>query len=478
MTVFLKNSAGEIINQWPTQAAAAVEYGNTSTTISRWIKKGVVDRLFWSEIKPDTSKCSKCSTVLTPGNKASDRNQCNECVNKKNQKFIEMKKLKIVENEKNGIERVCETCELPGKTYKSAGHKHCEGCSVKTPVISQEEFLENTKVTERKCNLCEETKDISDFAWHFNNFRNQCKTCRDGFRTWEQSRNNKIKRLGKEAVNKHNAAVHLEWTKNNPEYVEYVKYYKKSIASICCDYYCKSDKSMEKKKFKEMISSVVIQDCIYCGRKSTFENTDKGTLGDYNTVDRINSDIGYVIGNVVPACYTCNMMKNSMDIASFVRKCVEIAKFNKLVDISEIFDIRLKYHSDTRLIGTSGGYSKYKSGSIIRKKKFDISKKFFNELISKSCHYCGCSGELGIGVDRFDNNIGYTEENCVACCNYCNYMKRSSEYSKFLDCIKKIVIYTNESRKIKELCNVANFAAILGSQCNPYDNEIVDIYEI
>lgn len=53
--------------------------------------------------------------------------------------------------------------------------------------------------------------------------------------------------------------------------------------------------------------------------------------------------------------------------------------------------------------------------------------------ISK-CHYCGdeitwskyrghIDSSHGYFLDRRDNNIGYTNENCVVCCSLCNHIK-------------------------------------------------------
>lgn len=42
------------------------------------------------------------------------------------------------------------------------------------------------------------------------------------------------------------------------------------------------------------------------------------------------------------------------------------------------------------------------------------------------------------GVDRFDNEIGYTFHNSNACCGQCNIMKKEMDYSIFMDKLKKI----------------------------------------
>lgn len=59
--------------------------------------------------------------------------------------------------------------------------------------------------------------------------------------------------------------------------------------------------------------------CHYCGRS----NVNKGRVRynyafDYNGIDRIDSSLGYIPGNVVACCGTCNTMKQRMSPAEFV----------------------------------------------------------------------------------------------------------------------------------------------------------------
>ena len=44
------------------------------------------------------------------------------------------------------------------------------------------------------------------------------------------------------------------------------------------------------------------------------------------------------------------------------------------------------------------------------------------------------------GVDRVNNDLGYTIENSVTCCSLCNYMKRGMSLSDFIIHINKIKI--------------------------------------
>lgn len=55
------------------------------------------------------------------------------------------------------------------------------------------------------------------------------------------------------------------------------------------------------------------------------------------------------------------------------------------------------------------------------------------------CVYCGWKSETVLnGLDRIKNDIGYTDENTVSCCDICNYMKRSYPLEVFIEHVKKI----------------------------------------
>lgn len=90
----------------------------------------------------------------------------------------------------------------------------------------------------------------------------------------------------------------------------------------------------------------------------------------------------------------------------------------------------------------------YQAGK--RDYEFEISLDLFLLLTKKDCYYCGTAptqvtNYLNVngqyiynGVDRLDNNIGYTVENCVSCCGICNQMKMDLGYKEFLAYIERI----------------------------------------
>lgn len=82
-------------------------------------------------------------------------------------------------------------------------------------------------------------------------------------------------------------------------------------------------------------------------------------------------------------------------------------------------------------------YEIYKHSARIKNLEFNLSFEQFMTLWRKPCSYC--QEEIdSIGIDRFDNEIGYILSNIISCCKTCNYMKRELSFEVFLDKCKKI----------------------------------------
>ena len=66
----------------------------------------------------------------------------------------------------------------------------------------------------------------------------------------------------------------------------------------------------------------------------------------------------------------------------------------------------------------------------------------YENLTKLPCYLCGdlvISEHNGHGIDRIDNSIGYTPDNCQSCCGICNRMKRHYSIDDFIIRIKKIL---------------------------------------
>ena len=93
----------------------------------------------------------------------------------------------------------------------------------------------------------------------------------------------------------------------------------------------------------------------------------------------------------------------------------------------------------------------YKRNAKIREIEFNLTLEQFLQLAANPCSYCKSPPSNRIenkwnpvefiysGIDRIDNNKGYTAENCVSCCKICNIAKNDLSYQEFRDWIKKLV---------------------------------------
>lgn len=86
-----------------------------------------------------------------------------------------------------------------------------------------------------------------------------------------------------------------------------------------------------------------------------------------------------------------------------------------------------------------GRYNMYKSKAKSRDLVFNLTLEEFTSLIQKNCSYCGSSES--IGVDRIDNEIGYTIENSTSCCTLCNMMKKNLPIELFINHCNKITSF-------------------------------------
>jgi hypothetical protein len=89
----------------------------------------------------------------------------------------------------------------------------------------------------------------------------------------------------------------------------------------------------------------------------------------------------------------------------------------------------------------NGRYFTYKNTAKKRNLKFDLTLEQFEKITSQLCYYCReyTKDREFCGIDRVNSNFGYVLDNCVPCCETCNYMKRNLTTEEFLSHIKKIL---------------------------------------
>ena len=89
----------------------------------------------------------------------------------------------------------------------------------------------------------------------------------------------------------------------------------------------------------------------------------------------------------------------------------------------------------------------YKHNAKKRGLNWCLTDDEVNKLFSENCFYCGLAPSNNYkttyfnkkysGIDRIDNNIGYTLGNTVPCCKVCNHAKHTMPQDDFIAWIKK-----------------------------------------
>ena len=170
---------------------------------------------------------------------------------------------------------------------------------------------------------------------------------------------------------------------------------------------------------KEDNERICTSKCHYCGDYPV----------DHNGIDRVDNNKGYIIGNVVPCCTFCNMAKRAYNIRTFI---IGMCNIGSVELDNETF---VRVYDDTQVNRT---LSTYVSRAQTKGLEFTLTEQEFYAMTRKKCGYCHAPPSNGI--DRVDNTIGYTPANTVPCCKTCNYIKKDTEISVFLQKAVKIFL--------------------------------------
>jgi hypothetical protein len=177
----------------------------------------------------------------------------------------------------------------------------------------------------------------------------------------------------------------------------------------------------------EYAEELLKKDCFYCESKPT----DK----QLNSIDAIKHKEGFVKGNVLTCCETCNRAKGSDKLVVFIKRARHIIS----IKYPDKYDWSYpKYFPDI----SSVNYREYARVARRDKKPFNISKNQFIDITSQQCHYCNkkspINGRNGIDRKSSSKKIGYKLENCLPCCKTCNYLKHTCEYEEFFNKMEKV----------------------------------------
>ena len=223
-----------------------------------------------------------------------------------------------------------------------------------------------------------------------------------------------------------NAQNAKQWRDNNPDKVTMINQNKINNINLQYGVYSRSarDKNLDFEILQEEFDKLVKEPCHYC---------DVIQERGFNGIDRLGSNIGYIVDNCVSCCKTCNYMKCSLSVDVFLKRIEHILSYNN--------KIKGRYFPEEYSSYSAVSYNEYKRRADNKSLLFEITNDEYVELIADNCYLCGRDGsnEFTNGIDRIDNNLGYIMTNVKSCCGSCNYIKKDMELNELFE--KMIMIY-------------------------------------
>jgi hypothetical protein len=129
-----------------------------------------------------------------------------------------------------------------------------------------------------------------------------------------------------------------------------------------------------------------------------------------------------------------------------------IAKYNKEYYLHNM-DKRMEYllKNKHKNYALKKKYSDYVHDAKYRNIAFNLTIEECQQFYQVPCYYCG---KLlpSLGIDRVNNDEGYTLKNCVPCCSRCNRMKMADTQEEFLQQITNIYKHFKIIKKTSQ-CN-------------------------
>lgn len=189
--------------------------------------------------------------------------------------------------------------------------------------------------------------------------------------------------------------------------------------------------------------------CYYTGMDIKFakDRRDEERKGRSASLDRINSKIGYEIGNIRWLHKDINLMKwhfSENDFLYYIKSIIEFPKSFIPIEYNKV-----NYNPNFRGVGDISGayFTSVKKGASTRKLDFEINMDYVWDIYKSQggvCYYSGIPIQFTpsykrknqtASIDRIDSSKGYINGNIVICHKNINLMKRHwSEYFFLILC--------------------------------------------
>ena len=216
----------------------------------------------------------------------------------------------------------------------------------------------------------------------------------------------------------------------------------------------------------EKVRELIIQPCHYCGSLPSLHDKDstfREFNGDFpsNGIDRIDNIKGYIEGNVVPCCKLCNRAKFTLTVEEFKNHIRDIYNYfileRQVTQINYNSIMNWKRDRGNRTLPKGMAVSNYLIGIYKRNAKrrnidWNLTDEEARDFMNLPCYYCGKAPTLvspamqkqlngyflANGLDRINNDKGYTKNNVVPCCKLCNRAKFNLTIDEFKIHVEKI----------------------------------------
>lgn len=202
---------------------------------------------------------------------------------------------------------------------------------------------------------------------------------------------------------------------------------------------------------KEYVIKIMHEQKYKC-KLSGIELTIKPKRDGYGnaSLDRIDSDFGYIENNIQFVDKDINIMKSNLSDSEFYELCKSVTFRNnfQIKEIPKISKIENTYWKNILY------------GAKIRNLDFTVSKDYLSELFKKQSGLCALTsakiilpdgykecrnGTRTASLDRIDSNLGYVEGNVWWVHKCINKMKMDLNLSRFLYLCESVYCYSKNS---------------------------------
>lgn len=103
--------------------------------------------------------------------------------------------------------------------------------------------------------------------------------------------------------------------------------------------------------------------------------------------------------------------------------------------------LSMRMKKEDKIVKGNLVWKNYRRNAIKRDMIMLLTKTELLNVAALPCKYCGVHPHYYHGIDRIDNEKGYTLDNVVPCCWMCNRAKGDSSLMEFLEWSKRLYEY-------------------------------------